>query len=99
MAKEQVASSRFSQAHYQKGNFLVKEKRLEPAVQAYQLTLQNEPAMEAAHYNLAKVYLRLGKNAPQQKAMAAKRLKTAEQLKAQAKEVAEKRDIVNRSLL
>ena len=31
--------------------------------------------------------------------MAAKRLKTAEQLKAQAKEVAEKRDIVNRSLL
>lgn len=57
------------------------------------------PPWKLLTINLAKVYLRLGKNAPQQKAMAAKRLKTAEQLKAQAKEVAEKRDIVNRSLL
>jgi len=91
------ATNRLAEAYYQKGNLLVKQKKLQAATKAYQVAIQYKPVMGAAHYNLAKVYFRLSQSNPHHKATATQHLNIAERLKVQAKDIEEKRDIVDRS--
>ncbi len=89
--------NRLAEAYYQKGKLLVKQKKLQAAIKAYQLAIQYKPVMETAHYNLAKVFFRLSRNNPDHKAVATQHLNIAEQLKVQTKDIEEKQYIADHS--